>query len=39
MCDFMGTRILTLATSDFPCYSLLTIDAIDDAIIDRNYEY
>ena len=37
--DFMGNHILPLATYDFPCYSLLTIDAIDDTIIDRNYEY
>ena len=37
--DFMGSRILPLATYDYPSYSLLTIDAIDGTIIDRNYGY
>ena len=37
--DFMGSRILPLATYNYPCYSLLTIDAIDGTIIDRNYGY
>lgn len=37
--DFMGSRILPLATYDYPCYSLLTIDAMDGTIIDRNYGY
>lgn len=37
--DFIGSRILPLATYDNPCYSLLTIDAIDGTVIDRNYGY
>lgn len=37
--DFMGSRILPLATYNYPCYSLLTIDAIDGTVIDRSYGY
>lgn len=37
--DLMGWRILPRATYDSPCYSLMTIDAIDGTVIDRNYGY
>lgn len=37
--DFIGWRILPLATYDWPCWSLMTIDAIDGTVIDRNYGY
>lgn len=37
--DFIGTRVHPLTTVDWPCYSLLTIDAVDGTIIDRNYGY
>ncbi|MBQ4640837.1 MAG: hypothetical protein IJB69_10050, partial [Clostridia bacterium] len=37
--DFIGSRILPLETYDVPCYSLMTIDAVDGTIIDRNYGY
>lgn len=37
--DFMGVRIHPLGNIDWPCYSLLTIDAVDGTIIDRNYGY
>ena len=37
--DFMGSQILPRETYDYPCNSLLTIDAVDGTIIDRNYGY
>lgn len=37
--DFMGIQILPRETYDYPCYSLLTIDAISGTVIDRNYGY
>lgn len=37
--DFIGVRIHPLGNIDWPCYSLLTIDAVDGTIIDRNYGY
>lgn len=37
--DFMGSRILPLETYDTPCYSLLTLDAREGTVIDRNYGY
>lgn len=37
--DFIGSRILPRATYDWPCYSLMTIDAINGTVIDRNYGY
>ncbi len=37
--DFIGARILPRETYDWPCYSLMTIDAIDGTVIDRSYGY
>lgn len=37
--DFIGWRILPLETYDWPCWSLMTIDAVDGTVIDRNYGY
>lgn len=37
--DFVGWRILPRETYDWPCYSLMTIDAIDGTVIDRSYGY
>ena len=37
--DFIGSRIHPLVDIGWPSYSLLTIDAIDGTVIDRNYGY